>query len=159
MCVIVGSESRFDRGRIVLCDFSVFGGAGVLTVCIKYICPEVLRILGEGRLVGPSREMSSGEADMCFQSKGAPGESNTHAGVAFARGWARTMRSCAADMWSLGRIVIWSCMTLEIGEHVLPCDSPVLLCLGTFRDIIWVPLIMVLDNSPRDSHAHVWRFF
>jgi hypothetical protein len=74
--------------------FGAFGGAGVRTVGIKCARPEVPRILVEAGLVaGPSPKMPSCEADMRFPSKGAPGESRTHAGVAFTRG----KRSCALD--------------------------------------------------------------
>jgi hypothetical protein len=38
-------------------------------------------------------------------------------------------------------------MTLEVEVRILPCGSLVLGCLGMFRDIIWVSLIMVPDRN------------
>jgi hypothetical protein len=51
-------------------------------------------------------------------------------------------------MRSLRRTVIL--VLRDLGGHraCLLCDSLVLRCLGTIRDVIWVPLIMVPDKYP-----------
>jgi hypothetical protein len=84
--------------------------------------------------------MTSSEADICFPSKGAPWVSRGPLQT-------RAKRICVAGMRILERIVIWSSMTLEVEVRILPCGSLVLGCLGMFRDIIWVSLIMVPDRN------------
>jgi hypothetical protein len=72
----------------------------------------------------------------------SPGESRTHVGVSFARGWAQAKHSCATSKWSLGRIVIWSCVTSDCSTF--PWYLGV---FGMIRDVIWVPIIMVLESA------------
>jgi hypothetical protein len=42
--------------------------------------------------------------------------------------------------------VIWSWMTLEVGERVLPCDSLVLVYFGMFINVSYVPIVIIPDN-------------
>lgn len=107
----------------------------------------VVRTLVMTRLVGgPSREMPSGGTDICFSSKGASRVSRGPCRRSVHPRFARAKRIYAAGMRSLGRIVIWSCMTLEVGERILPCDSLVLVCFDMFMDVSYVPLIIIPDN-------------
>jgi hypothetical protein len=78
------------------------------------------------------------------------GELRTHVGILFPQGWARAKHSCAVDVRSLGRIVIQVPRGLGRLGVRLSCDPLLLGCLGMFRDVIWVPLIMVPDT-------HRWR--